>query len=143
MANIKERIAYLQGLANGLKLNDAGREGQVLAGVLEVLDAMAVDLAQVEDNQEDLEAYVESIDSDLTDLEEDYYGDAVATTAVWQFSCPNCGLQLEVEQEGGDEDERLELVCPACGQVLHETESGFEVEARSDQNGRKTPVGGG
>lgn len=115
VSEIKERLAYLQGLVSGYNLEDESREGQILVEVLGVLDRMAAGLARVEDSQNELEAYVESLDSDLTDLESDVYG---TEDEVVEVTCPQCGHDVEVDEDDLDEEGRLDLTCPECGEPL-------------------------
>lgn len=130
VSEVKERLAYLQGLANGYKLRDESREGQILVELLGVLDEMATELSRVEQAQSGLEAYVESLDSDLNDLEEDFYG--ADEEEVIELTCPNCGLDVEVGDDDWDEEGRLDLTCPDCGEPLPalEAEEGRQNDAR-------------
>ena len=73
MANIKERVAYLQGLSRGLNIRLHSDEGKLLINIIDVLDDMADEINNIQMEQADLETYVESMDEDLTDLEEEVY----------------------------------------------------------------------
>ena len=73
MANIKERVAYLQGLSRGLNIRLHSAEGKLLINIIDVLDDMAEEINNIQMGQADLETYVESMDEDLTDLEEEVY----------------------------------------------------------------------
>ena len=73
MANIKERVAYLQGLSRGLNIRLHSGEGKLLINIIDVLDDMAEEINNIQMGQADLETYVESMDEDLTDLEEEVY----------------------------------------------------------------------
>jgi hypothetical protein len=63
-------------MAERYDLADQGREGKILAEVVEVLRELSLDVEEVQANQVELEEYVEEIDSDLMTLEEDVYVDA-------------------------------------------------------------------
>ena len=70
MKNILQRIAYVQGLADGLGIEDTSKEGQIL---LELVDVVA-ELAEVVDEKfEDLESYVDVVEEDLAELEDYVY----------------------------------------------------------------------
>ena len=73
MANIKERVAYLQGLSRGLNIRLHSEEGKLLINIIDVLDDMADEINNIQMGQADLETYVESMDEDLTNLEEEVY----------------------------------------------------------------------
>ena len=51
---ISEKVAYLKGLAEGLKLDEETKEGKLIAAIIDVLDAMAEEFADVEDELIDL-----------------------------------------------------------------------------------------
>ena len=76
MAKIKERVAYLQGLSQGLNIHLHSAEGKLLINIIDVLDDMADAINNIQMEQADLETYVESMDEDLTDLEEEVYDSA-------------------------------------------------------------------
>ncbi len=76
MAKIKERVAYLQGLVLGLNIRLHSDEGRLLINIIDVLDEMAEEINNIQMEQADLQAYVESMDEDLTDLEEKVYDSA-------------------------------------------------------------------
>ena len=73
MGNIKERVAYLQGLTQGLNVSLHSAEGKLLINIIDVLDDMAEEINNIQMGQADLETYIESMDEDLTDLEEEVY----------------------------------------------------------------------
>lgn len=112
MSELEQRVAYLHGLASGFNLREESKEGQVLADVLDVLDLMATTISRVETAQADLEEYVESLDEDLAELEEEFYEDDLPT---WEVTCPQCGTTIEVDEDDYDDEGRLNLGCPECG----------------------------
>ena len=112
MNTLKEKVAYLQGLAEGLKLDDSSKEGKILLGVLELLSDMSQTVSDLEENVEELEDYVDCIDDDLAALEEDADDDFV------EIVCPHCGETVYFDPDClDDEDEPL---CPSCGKALLE-----------------------
>lgn len=75
MDNIKERVAYLQGLTQGLNISLYSAEGKLLIHIVDVLDDMADAINDIQMEQEDLKTYIESMDDDLVNLEEEVYGE--------------------------------------------------------------------
>ncbi|MFA9380491.1 MAG: CD1247 N-terminal domain-containing protein [Acetanaerobacterium sp.] len=101
-----ERVAYIKGLMEGLGMDDSTNEGKVLKAMVEVLDDLASDLADTQDELSELYDHVDAIDEDLGLLEEDFY---------------------EMEDEDEDEDDccceddedcLYEVVCPSCGDTI-------------------------
>ena len=48
MANIKERVAYLQGLSRGLNIRLHSDEGKLLINIIDILDDMDFDIKEIE-----------------------------------------------------------------------------------------------
>ena len=68
--SIKEKIAYIKGLAEGLKLDENKDEVKVLKAVIELLDEMSDIVCETKDTLEGLTYSVEAIDDELSELEE-------------------------------------------------------------------------
>lgn len=133
MQELKERMAYVKGLAAGTDLNRNSPEGRILAEMMDLLDEVirAVDKLQI--YHEDLEEYVGAIDEDLTDLENDFYDeydeqiDAYGSTdetddlddiEYLELECPNCKELVYVDQDVFDDDDVVEVLCPECHEVI-------------------------
>jgi len=70
MSHLNEKVSYLRGLMEGMKLDTATNEGLLLSKIVDVLDSIACDIADLADAHEELNEYVDSIDQDLAELEE-------------------------------------------------------------------------
>ena len=75
MRELRERIAYLQGLAEGLELKQDTGEGRILGEILAIMSEMVDELEQLSEDHQELEEYVNAVDESLGELEEDYYND--------------------------------------------------------------------
>ncbi|MBQ8254153.1 MAG: hypothetical protein IJY94_01455 [Clostridia bacterium] len=71
--NITEKTAYLKGLMAGLNIDESKPEGKLLTAIVETLDEMANEIADLGDVAEYLEDYIDEVDHDLGDLETEYY----------------------------------------------------------------------
>ncbi len=130
LADLKERVAYLQGLATGFG-DGADRRDQVLKEVLDVLGLVADRIAGLEKSHRELEAYVESLDEDLAEMEDDFY---VAEEELEGVVCPLCGAEVEVEDE---DREAGDLNCPECGHTFERR--GRDAVGTRREEGEKTP----
>ncbi len=74
MDYLVQKVAYLKGLADGLGINDTTNEGKLLLQIVETLEDFTDVIADTIEDQMDLEEYVNFIDEDLADIEEDIYG---------------------------------------------------------------------
>lgn len=119
MAEIKEKISYLMGLAAGLELNKDSKEGKIFDAVIDVLKNMADDMDQLVENQEDTEKYLEALDMDLGELEAEFYGEED---------------DLEEDEFDQDIDNYLEIECPNCHEVVYSTQDHSGVECETEQN---------
>ena len=130
--DLKQRVAYLQGLAQGLQLNNQAPEGRILTEVIDILGDISGALDDLRDSQKELERYMEDVDEDLSTVEDDLYGedDAPEAEAI-EVRCHQCGTVLHVESMDGG-DETLDLICPNCGEVIYETEDDLDYTTPAD-----------
>ena len=138
-----EKVAYLRGLADGLKLTDTTAEGKVLLNVIEVLDDLALSVTDLEDAVEELGEVVDAIDDDLQDVEdalydeddedddEDYLDDYDEfddeDEPLYEVQCPTCGDTICVDESMLCEGE---IDCPNCGEKLE-----FDLDCEGDCEG--------
>ena len=121
--NLTERIAYIRGLAEGLKLDESKDEVKVINAIIDLLEDMAYDVTDMEDIVDDVCNQVDEIDEDLSELEEEVYGEYEDyddeafddDDVYYEVTCGKCGEVITV-----DEDVLLEgeIVCPNCGEHL-------------------------
>lgn len=125
MQNVKEKIAYIQGLAKGLNLSEKSDEGRVLESILDVLGDIC-------DRQNELEAYTESLEEDLEDienffdalLEEDMdFADEDEDDDLYEVICPECGHTYLADFEDFETDS---VTCPKCSAPFHLSEDVVE-----------------
>ena len=131
---IAERIAYLKGVADTLELSAGDKKDQLLVSVLEVLDDIALNLVDLENDVDTLAAQVDEIDEDLGTLEEDYYDlddcdcdcdcDCDDEEEYYDVECPSCGEVICVDRDILEEGS---INCPQCNELLE-----FEVECDCD-----------
>ena len=115
MSRLTDRISYLQGLAEGMKLNPDKDSHKLILGILEVLGEVGESFEALAESHGELSDYVESIDEDLADLEADLYDDEDEELAEddedhafegqIEYECPHCGATVEI-----DPDEVLEIM---------------------------------
>lgn len=115
---VKERIAYVRGLLQGSEsLERDAAAKSAWENLLLVCDELADSVNELHTLQHEIEEYVEGVDSDLADLEEEVYGEEAEDEYV-RTDCPTCGEEVWFEQ-GYLYDDDVEIACPDCGQVLY------------------------
>ena len=67
----REKIAYLKGLIDGQNLTDTPDKAKFYAALVDALDSLAVAIEEHEDVHEELNAYLEQLDEDVSDIEDE------------------------------------------------------------------------
>jgi len=128
MSNLSDRVSYIKGLAEGLKLDTEKNEGKLIEKILEVLSDLAQEVQSLREDQDDLNAYMEAIDNDLSDLEDavldndddfdedEEEDDEEEDDNLVEYTCPHCGEEMTFEVDSFDFDE--DYLCPNCHQPL-------------------------
>ena len=125
MSKLTDRISYLQGLAEGMKLNPDKDSHKLILGILDVLGDIGENIDALAESHGELSDYVESIDEDLADLEADLYDDEDEDVAeeddepfesTIEYECPHCGAMINIDPDDVDFDE--DTLCPECGKEL-------------------------
>ena len=132
MSKLTDQISYLQGLAEGMKLNPEKDSHKLIRGILDVLGEVGEAYEALAESHGELSNYVESIDEDLADLEEEIFGDDEEDDfgddedeeeededgedeedgeeidldgAPILYECPHCHTTVEIDPESVDFDE--------------------------------------
>lgn len=131
MKAISEKVSYLQGLSEGLNFSDGNPQGRIISGILEILDEMAGTLSALRCDVEGIKDYVESLDEDLCDLEENIMQEK---KEVVEFECPSCGEELYFEADLLNDEDVLEITCPSCDDVIYINDGSFDFDYDADDN---------
>ncbi len=133
---ISENAAYLKGLFDGYEIDKNTKEGKIISEMLVLLADMADKINALEADNKELHEYVEELDHDLGEVEEEvYFGDDYdeyddyddlnddedyigEDEEFYEIECPACG---EIVYFDGSLDFE-NLVCPACGEKIDEFE---------------------
>ena len=134
MSKLTDKISYLRGLAEGMKLNPDKDSHRLILGILEVLGEVGDSYEALAESHGELSNYVESIDQDLADLEADLFDNADETLEGEDgkadpegdgetdgpgdllYECPHCHTEIHLDPESLDLDQ--EHPCPSCGKEL-------------------------
>lgn len=132
---ITENAAYLKGLAEGLGLNGSTNESKIILKLIDLVGDMAEKIDTLEKQNEELFSYIEEIDEDLGNLEEDLYSldededysdlnedddySPEDDGDYYEIECPSCGEKICFTEDVDIED----LVCPVCGELVGDAET--------------------
>ena len=149
---LSKKAAYLQGLVDGLGVDESTKEGKIikamsalLGEMADAMDGMDEDLSRaydqindLSDELEDLEAdlYEEDDDEDEDDAEEeeseeddDSSDDDIASEPFYEVACPNCGETVYVSEDDLDAGEAN---CAHCGVTFEVALEGEDEEPDED-----------
>lgn len=130
MDELRERIAYLQGLAEGLKLEEGKDEARILSQVIDIIADLADEVEDLQVALEDLEDYVDSFDDELfeddddediddeDEIEDDFYCCEDDDIEYVEVECPQCHDIICFESDIIDDEDIIEVTCPNCSKVV-------------------------
>ena len=130
MMTISEKVAYLKGLMEGMKLDESKDEIKLTQKIVEVLEDMALTVSDLEDSLDLVGEQVDAVDEDLDALESYVYDDdecdddCCCDDDVYEVKCPKCGNMIYVD---GDILDEGSIDCPSCGEKL-EFDDDFDEE---------------
>ena len=138
MMSLTEKLAYIQGLCEGMELDGTTKEGKVLLAIVDLLDDLTDTVSQLDNDIDQIFDEIDAIDEDLTDVE-----DALLYDDEDECHCGHhhhhhhhgechCGHHHDDDEEWDDEewdDEDLtdlydeenplyEITCPKCGEIV-------------------------
>lgn len=135
--NLTEKMAYIKGLTDGMKLDETKDEVKVLKALIDAVTDIAMSVEDCSELYDELSEQVDAIDEDLSTLEDEFYDDDECDCdcdydcddddccccdddddeedAYYEVTCGNCGETICVS-----EDVLLcgEIECPKCGETL-------------------------
>ena len=123
---LTEKVAYLKGLAEGLALDESKPEIKVIKAMMDILDDLALTVADLEDGMDLITEQLDAVDEDLDELEgfvyeelddddcccDDCYDD---DEEFYDVECPTCGEVIGIDADTLDEGS---IECPNCGEFL-------------------------
>ena len=134
---ISENAAYIKGLFEGYELDKSSKEGKIISELLTLVADMADKINALEADNKELHEYVEELDHDLGELEEEVYFydeedeyddyddlnddedyELDDEDGFYEIECPSCGDVVCFDDSLDVED----LVCPACGEKIGDVE---------------------
>ena len=107
--DICEKIAYIKGLAEGLELDTATKEGKILSAIIDLLGDITEEICDIEDACDDMSEQIDAVDEDLSTVEDIIYGD----------DDDDCDCDCDCDCDDCCDDEIYEIECPACQDVIY------------------------
>ena len=109
MSRISEKVAYLEGLLDGMDIADQNLK-KLFTAVVDTLDHIAEELAEHADQIEDLEDTVDNVVEDFEDFGEMLLGDD--------------DIDFDDDDDDDDDDffdeeDFMEVTCKGCGETIY------------------------
>ena len=135
---ITEKVAYLKGLAEGMELDTDKKEGKLLSAIIDVLEDIALELEDIEDEQAELSEGLDAVSDDLEDVEDvvfedwdedddEYEEDELDEDEdCYATTCPTCEETIYFDESVLADGE---VICPNCGEKLEFDMSSLEEES--------------
>ena len=150
MSKMGEKVAYLKGLAEGMRLDAGSDQGKLLLAMIDAMEAFASEHEETCAQLDELQQYVEEIDSDVSDLEEALFSededdeedeedgeddDDEDGDGLIEYECPHCGTVVFFDEEAFDMEEKH--LCPNCHRSIFDDEDSFDEDdnAEGDDDG--------
>lgn len=159
MSELKEKVVFLQGLAQGMEIDETNKEGKLLKSILDVLADMADEVDEMSADLDEIYDYVDELDEDLAEVEEEVYGEEDDDCCCHhhhdddcdcddddccedeedyvEVTCPNCHETVCFSSDILEADEPIEVVCPVCDAAVFSNDAEYvevEDEAKEDED---------
>ncbi len=140
-----EKVAYLKGLMEGMKLGEDSDNGKLFHAITDVLESMAESLADMENDLDELSEELDCVCDDVEALEECVFGDdddddwddlynendpddEEDEPQFFEITCPSCDKTITIDE---DVLELGSVQCPNCGEMME-----FDLyDAETDEDG--------
>ena len=127
-----EKVAYLKGLADGMKLNEDTNEGKLFLAMIDAIAAVSSDTELLESRLDKLGDYVDEMDELINQIadavyekDDEYFDedDGTETKVNRKFDFDEDDNDYnedddEDEDEDEDEDDYITVTCPHCGALV-------------------------
>lgn len=129
---LKERLAYLKGLAEGLSLSQDAKESKLIVQMIDVLDELTHCVTVLSDRQDKSDADVKNLVQELSDMELAVFpGDEEELDGFVEYACPHCHDVVYYDPEIFNQEE--DELCPNCGKPMFTSQGEETPELPADE----------
>lgn len=133
MGYLVERVAYLRGLAEGMKIDEKTNEGKMISKILDVLEDLSANFEDLSDEILENEARIDELE-DFADEISEVFDDAFDYDCDSECGCGCCDDDDDDVSDFFDElsDEDLDdlafydVICPHCNEKVYFDEDMIE-----------------
>ena len=131
MMSLTEKLAYIQGLCEGLALDETTKEGKVLLAVVELLDDLTDTVSQLDSDVDQIFDELDAIDEDLTDVED---------ALLYDDEDEDWDDEEDDDEQSRDNGQDAALVPEAAGEEVGDGEGVDAVGVHAETLGHEEPV---
>ena len=131
---LTEKTAYIKGLCDGLQLDATTPEAKIINALVDLVNDMAAEIADLEADVANVYEYCDELDEDLGAVEE-YLIDELDDECDCDCDgdCDNCDCDGDCDEceygcgcdcgcdcdcDCDDDEEFFEIICPSCGETV-------------------------
>ena len=122
---LNKKAAYLQGLVDGLGVDESTKEGKIIKAMAALLGEMADAIAAMDEDLTRAYDQINDLSEELEDLEADLYEDEDAEDEE-----DDSDDETEADDDGDNADVAgepyYEVACPACGKTVYVSEDDLD-----------------
>ena len=119
---VSEKVAYLKGLLEGLKLDENSDSAKVFRAIVDVLDEVALEIEDLTDEVREIGDGLDVVSDDLGDVEDVVFEDEDEDDEdedddepVYATTCPECEEEILFDESYLEDGA---ITCPNCGAKL-------------------------
>ena len=133
---VSEKVAYLKGLMEGLKIDPESDYGKMFKAIVDVLDEVSLEIEDLTDEVMELGDGMDVISDDLADVEEMLYDDDDdeddddSDEPVYATTCPECEETIYFDEDYLQDGT---IVCPKCGAKLEFETEDLDIDPKDDK----------
>lgn len=127
---ITEKVAYIKGLAEGMKIDDSTNEGKITLAMLDVLNDIGLTLEDFDSDLDDMDEALSDVEESVYELEDAVFGDDDddcdcddCEDDLYEVECPTCHNSITADF---DVISSGSIACPNCGETLEFDLEGLE-----------------
>ena len=121
---IKERVAYLEGLAEGMNI-ESTEHGKIFTAIIDTLNDMADEIGELNENALDIGEELDAISDDLAEVEE------FLLDEDYDIEDEDFDFDFDIETDDDDymdsDDDNADYGCNACGSTDDDVEFAIDV----------------
>jgi len=156
--SIKEKVAYLKGLAEGLGLDSDSKADKLFSAIIDTLADMAAEIEDLNENSLDIGEELDAISDDLADVEDFLFGDddddddfddfdfddddddyddgcgcafCNGSNMSYEVACPACGAEIELDESDLSKES---VTCEKCGEELEFEFDDYDLDELDDDD---------